>query len=267
MGTIKLVAIDVDGTLLNHQHQLMPRTRETLIRLVEKEIHIVLATGKLFVSLHRIISELGLVAPQITSGGAIVVMPQTGERVYRAVIPKHLAIRAIELADELGITILIVRDDDIFAQALNQDTDYLVSYGDPTPTLVPTLSDVLEPSPTQLVAVSMQRSLLEKFHQVFLTRGLGRELAIYGGLPCVLDILNPEVSKGHALRLVMERLGVQPEEALAFGDGDNDVSMFQVVEHSVAMGNAQARVKHAATQVTESCDQDGVSKALERLGL
>jgi hydroxymethylpyrimidine pyrophosphatase-like HAD family hydrolase len=113
----------------------------------------------------------------------------------------------------------------------------------------------------------MQRSLLDKFHQVFLTRGLGRELAIYGGLPCVLDVLNRQVSKGHTLRLVMERLGVQPEEALAFGDGENDISMFQVVGHSAAMGNAPAPVKAAATEVTDTCDGDGVSKALERLGL
>src|SRR5581483_3223577 len=131
MRTIKLVALDVDGTLLNQQHQLTARTRETLIRLGERGIHIVLATGKLFVSLREITSQLGLVAPQITSGGAVVVMPQTGEIIYRAVIPKHLAIRALELADELGITVLVVRDDDFFAQALNDDTDYLVSYGDP----------------------------------------------------------------------------------------------------------------------------------------
>jgi Cof subfamily protein (haloacid dehalogenase superfamily) len=257
----------VDGTLLNQHHQLTSRTRETLIRLIAKDIHIVLATGKLFVSLREIISQLGLVAPQITSGGAIVVMPHTGEVVYRAVIPKHLAIRALELADELGVTILIVRDDDIFARALNEDTDYLVGYGDPVPTLVPNLVDVLEPSPTQLVAVSMRKSLLERFHQATLTRGLARELALYGGLPCVLDILHPAVSKGRALQIVMERLDIRPEEAVALGDGENDISMFQVVGHSIAMGNANARVKQAAIQVTESCDQDGVSKALERLGL
>jgi Cof subfamily protein (haloacid dehalogenase superfamily) len=267
MGTIKLVALDVDGTLLNHQHQLTTRTRETLTRLVAKDIHIVLATGKLFVSLREIISQLGLVAPQITSGGSIVVLPQTGEVIYRAVIPKHLSIPALELADELGVTTLIVCDDSIFAKNLNHDTDYLVSYGDPTPTLVPNLVDVLEPAPTQLVAVSTRKSLLETFHKAFLARGLGRELAIYGGLPCVLDILNPEVSKGRALQFVMERVGVQPEEAVALGDGENDTSMFRVVGHSVAMGNASVRVKQAATEVTESCDRDGLSKALGRLGL
>lgn len=267
MGAIKLVALDVDGTLLNQRHELTLRTRATLTRLAANGIHVVLASGKFFISLRDLVSDLGLVAPQITSGGSMVVLPQTGQVIHRAVIAKHAAIATLELADELGITMLIVRDDQIFANALNDDTDYLVSFGDPTPTLVTNLVDALEPAPTQLVAISTQQPLLARFRKAVLAKGLEGEIAIYGGLPCILDILNRKVSKGHALQLVMERLAIQPQEAMAFGDGDNDVSMFRVVGHSVAMGNASEMVKQAATEITESCDDEGVSNALVRFGL
>ena len=82
-----------------------------------------------------------------------------------------------------------------------------------------------------------------------------------------IEISRKGISKGNALKRLMEEEGVRPEEVLAFGDGENDISLFRAVSHSIAMGNAEDYVKEHATDVTGTNNEDGIVMALEKYGV
>ena len=82
-----------------------------------------------------------------------------------------------------------------------------------------------------------------------------------------IEISRKGISKGNALKRLMEEEGVRPEEVLAFGDGENDISLFKAVSHSIAMGNAEDYVKEYATDVTGTNNEDGIVMALEKYGV
>lgn len=260
----QLVALDVDGTLFNSLHELPGGNKIALTQLVEKGIHICLSTGKSFRTVQNLVQELNLKSPQITSDGASIVDPTTKIPLFRYALSKDLVIEVVELLDELRATTIVVSEDTSFATAINDDVMYMCGYGDPTPSLVRDLVTCAEIEPTHLMVVAYQKDHL--YDHVFRTLNstFGNRLNIVKSSPYFLEILNPLASKGNALRTVLEYLGINKKDAICIGDGLNDISMFQNVGVAVAMGNSDEEVKNAASFVTETNDNLGVAKALDK---
>lgn len=261
----KLVALDVDDTLLNSKHELSERNRETIKRLSLLDINFALATGRSFQGIKSIIDTLGLSSPQITNHGAIITLPSTSQTVFKKCIPKHLGHKVIRLADELNVTVVVVRENSIFAREHNVDTDYMQTYLDPEPTIVKELVETLEPEPTHLMIITYGNvDVYENVHRL-ITRQMGNHLNIYRTSPFFIEILHKNVTKGNALKMVASRLNIKKEEIISIGDSQNDVSMFSVSGLSIAMGNAITSVKEKTNLITADCDSDGVAKALEEI--
>lgn len=261
----KLVAIDVDHTLLNSRHELTERNRRIIRKLVDDGIYVVLVTGKSYVTVKGLMKSLGLVDPQITNDGSLVILPETEEVLYRRGVPKKLAEEVIGVAQEMGVTIVVVREARIFAAALNEDTDYMETYGDPTPIVVSDLSEYLDPSPTHLMVITYGKDALYEIAASTFQQRFGSKLNIVKSSPYFLEILHPEVSKGNALRFVAEYLQIPREEVVGFGDSQNDIGLLSYAGYAVAMGNSSEEVKRVADMITDTCDNDGVAKALEAL--
>lgn len=264
---IKLVATDVDGTLLNSHHLLTSRTEDTLRRVAQAGVHVVLATGRQYVKVTELVEQLGTISPQVTSDGAVITDPLSGQALFTQTIPRALCEQMIALAQQIGITLLITRDGLVFATAHNEDTEYTLTYNDPIPILVEDLREALDPLPTMMMAVAYRKDALYEAFEAAAHAQFGDMLRVVRSSPYYLQILHPEASKGKSLARICAELGIAPDEVLAAGDSYNDLSLFDFAQHSVAMGHSPDAVKARATWVTATNDEDGLALALERFVL
>lgn len=245
----RLIALDVDGTLLDSHHQLSDINAQAVIGAHKSGIHIVLATGKQYVGIVPLIERLGLTAPQITSHGALVTDPATGTPQYEQGIPFAAGHRAIALGQEMGVTMVVAGHGKTWSTARNRDIDYMLTYGDPIPIILDDLTQALDPPPTHLIALAYQQNALyETAYQRFAAE-LDGQLNVYRSSPYYVEFLHLAASKGHALAHICDRLGIAPDEVVAVGDSFNDVSMFGYAGLSVAMGNSREEVKRNADQI------------------
>ncbi len=265
--TVRLIAIDVDGTLLDSAHTLSPGNRQALQAALAAGCHVTLATGRQYTYIAPLVTGLGLHSPQITSSGAVITLPASGEMLYADRIAREVAAQAIQLGEQLGITLVVIQNGKSFARAINADIEHMLTYGDPQPHVVPDLTATLHLPPTNIKAIAYRRDDLYARAEVEFQRDLGAQLNIFRSVPYYLEFSAKSVSKGTALRRVAERLGIEQAAILAIGDGNNDLAMFEVAGTAVAMGNASDAVKACADAVTGHCDADGVAQALERFVL
>ena len=262
---VRLVAVDVDGTLFNSKHELSEANEFALRELLDRGIQVVIATGKPYIAIADIVARLGLTSPQITSEAAIITDPVSGTILKRTGVPFDLASQVIDLGRELNTTMIISTGDKTFAREMNEDVEYMVTFGDPVPELMDDLREALQPLPTHLMMITYQKDALFLAAEERFRSELGAKLHIHRSVPYYLNFVNPAVSKGKTLQAVCQRLDIDIRETLVIGDSENDVSMFAVAGYAVAMGNSPENIKAQAHYVTGTNDQDGVAQAIHRL--
>lgn len=266
---IKLIVIDLDGTLLNSQHQLSDKTAEAIQKAQAQGIQIMLATGKTRHSGEAIIKRFNLMTHGIYLQGASVHL-HDGSIHSNTTLNPELARRIITFAEDRGFDVAAYSGQRILARAVTPAAAELHNlYHEPMPEAVGALQNILGSTP-------INKLLLIKPNDPRRIRALRWQLSMQidpkqarmtQALPDMLEILPPNISKGAALRPLLKELGIRPEEVMAVGDAENDLEMIQLVGIGVAMGNAIDTLKGAADYVVASNDEDGVAEAIERFAL
>ncbi len=274
---IRLLAIDIDGTLLDRQYQLPPRNLAALEAAHRAGVEVVLVTGRRFAFALPVAQLLPFELVMITSNGALV-KSRSGESYYRDLLPRETAARALEWTRPWrGYTVLAYDVDgagQLVIEGLDKRSPGFLAWMErnrPFVTFAP-LEEALAArageQPLQVmysgpveVLREIERTLLEApFRAEFRllkTEYEARDLSI-------VDIINHRCSKGNALRAWAERRGYRREEVMAIGDNFNDLEMLEFVGMPVVMGNAVEKLKGNGWQVTADCDQAGVADAIER---
>ena len=153
-------------------------------------VHITLATGRQYVYIAPLVAELALHSPQITSSGAVITLPASGEMLYADRIAREVAAEAIRLGEQLGITLVIVQNGKTFTRAINADIEHMLTYGDPRPHVAPDLAATLDLPPTNIKAIAYRQDELYARAEAEFQRALGsaaQYLPIGALLPGVLD--------------------------------------------------------------------------------
>lgn len=267
---IKLIAIDMDGTLLDPSHEITPRVRASVIAAREQGIRIVLATGRPYSGVKPYLHQLGLDQGEhfcITSNGSVVQQAATGEIWVESTLGQD-EFRTFEaMARELGVHFHAISHGDMITT--NRDiSPHTVkdAYLTHTPLRIRDLDQLSSDMRYQKLMFVDDPAVLD----AAIARIPSAALDGYNYVKSADDyfeILNPEAGKGPALRLLAERLGVAPAQIMAIGDHENDLSMFRYVGMPVAMGNAIDAVKKVARHVTRSNAHDGVAHAIESYAL
>lgn len=267
---IKLIAIDMDGTLLNPQHEITPRVKQALQAARDKGVAVVLATGRPFIGVQRYLQELDLQQPGqycITNNGALVQRAESGECVAEVPVSFDDYLYYEQLARELGVHF----------QALTQTHLYTANKDI-------SRYSVHEASMTGIAlryraVEEMDRSLtFPKIMMIdepeLLDAGIARIPAeaharntILKSSPFFLEILNKQVNKGAGVKALAELLGLQPDEVMTIGDQENDLAMIEYAGTGVAMENGIDAVKAIAQFITKSNSEDGVAHAVEKFVL
>ena len=233
----KVIATDLDGTLLNGDHQLDPFTVATVRRLEAEGLHFVIATGRHYLDVAGIRDLLGIRPYLITSNGARVHAPDD-TRIYADDLPPAAVHRLVrpEIAGSHGRVIvnlfadqewLIDRDAPELLR-LHQDSGFSYAVTDLQRHHGAGIAKALyigEPADLALVAANLQREF-------------GDALYVTYSLPDCLEVMTSNVSKGRALTFVLERLGVDAARCVAFGDNMNDIDLLETAGHPFMMNNA-----------------------------
>ena len=259
---IKLIVTDMDGTLLNPDHAVTDRTVAAFAAARARGAYTTLASGRMIEAMTETAEQVGINAPFIAyNGGAVCDM--TGLIIHQAPITAHLAREVCALAESMGILIHGYQDGGYLVADHNPVTD---GYADvikirPTYTGMP-LSEWIEKDQLKLLLVGDADQLgaaMPKLRAQF----DGRVNCI-NSVPTLIECTMPGVNKGQALLDLAGSLGVQPDEILAFGDGENDLEMLLAAGYGYAMGNAPDSVKAAAKFVAPPNTEDGVAQIIEQ---
>lgn len=267
-----VVALDMDGTLLNSDHDTTPYTREVIRRAGNAGKVVALATGRCLSELEDHVRELRAVRYLICENGACVYDAQARRSISRLSIEQEKVEHIIEMSARY----------DAVVQFFMEDQSYLACDRcmDLTPYHIEEYRKVFEGGSIfdgQLFAhYRAQRRVVDKINFYFSTMegraAMRAELDGYGlamvnSIGIGLELSPLDASKGRGLERLCAHLNVPLEESMAVGDGGNDLEIMRTAGLAVAMGNAIPEVVALADAVTDDCDHDGAAKAIERFML
>lgn len=262
----RLVVVDVDGTLLDSQHQLPARVARAVHATQQHGIAVALATGKMLASVSPLIAAMGLRGPQITLNGAALVLAETGEPlIYHPLRAedRRLVVETVrKMAPEILITHFML-DRILLDQPNHPLLPIIYSYGEKATTQVPSLlAGDLPPAAKILLAGSHDQ--LRRLRSA-VTPLLTSRVTITTTAPDFLEFFDPGAGKGHGLDTLLDTLKIPHEAVITIGDGENDMPLFARAGLSVAMGNASMVVQQAADLVIGGNDDAGVAAFLDDL--
>jgi Cof subfamily protein (haloacid dehalogenase superfamily) len=240
---------------------LRPRTREALARTRAAGAHVVVVTGRMFRATRPYLEQSELDDLVVCYQGAVVADPASGEFLLHVPIPLTEARAAIDAVLAAGFHLNCYVDDELYVAEVTPEAR---SYADFQHLEIHAVGDLrawLEHEPTKLVAVG-DPAALDGLEAELKPRFSGR-LFISKSLPYFLEFAHPDVSKGSGLEFVAERLGFEPEETVACGDGENDRELLDWAGFGVAVANAHDDVLSRADLVVPSVHEEGIAALLE----
>lgn len=257
----RLLAIDLDGTLLHPSHLITPRTMDVLQRAIASGMYVVIATGRVPYSIQAVLGELAINAPMITSNGATIIDTRTNTIVAQQLVPEQHILAVLAAARALDLHFCYYTHDYLYAeQVLYTGQNWYLA--DVPVRLVPDITEVYPQPCIKIGAYGEAQTLREK--RLELERRFAGQLYITQTADRWLEFLHPEVSKANALRTIARQLDIQPSEIMAFGDNHNDIEMLRFAGLGIAMGNAHEEVRAVADYVTLTNYEDGVADAVEK---
>lgn len=264
---IKLVAIDIDGTLLDSKRQLSHENLTAIQQADALGVKIVLCTGRPFLGMKDLIPQLGLNHQgnyAIVFNGAQIRAADTGEIIEQNSLKTADLDRWCQETERVQLPLNIIDNDYVYEPLAYPDgpEPFYVSQITTAPSKTADYSQ-FEPDHDFLkfVITVEEKYLMEQFEQV--DESLKEKYFITLSHPFQIEVMKQGVHKGQALKTLGQRLNIKPEEMMAIGDQANDMGMFHVAGTAVAMGNAIDDVKAAATWITSSNDESGVARAIE----
>ena len=272
----RLLAIDIDGTLVNSRDELSDPTRDALIRAGEAGIHVVLATGRRYSRSLHLVEPLGIDVPLVTASGALVKEPRTHRTLYVAEFDLAVLRRTLETVKGCGFEPVVCADTfaegvDFFIARETVESHELSEYLDVNSGCGRILPNLVSDPPNGVFtgfAMGSREEMLE------LERVLRSELPNrlythvlrspkYTGFMCEWSPAG--ATKWSAVRRLARGWGIDDAEICAVGDDVNDIPMIRAAGLGVAMGNALPDVKAAADRIAPSQEDDGLVEVVNWL--
>jgi Cof subfamily protein (haloacid dehalogenase superfamily) len=269
---IKLIVLDLDGTLLNSKKELSPGNYAALEQAAAKGIYVVPCTGRFFKAMPECIRSLPFLRYAIPINGAEIYDVQADRSLRSALITPEQADEIFAALDGLPVIYDCFQDgwgwmDRKFYEVCDQfeASDTAPGYIQQTRTPVENFRQVINARDRGIQKIQMffldqelRSKVLEELPQQF------PDLNVTASLSNNIEVNSREAHKGNALLELCRYLQIDPSQTMAFGDGLNDLTMLKTAGIGVAMGNAAQQLKDVADFVTDTNDNDGVAKAIGR---
>jgi Cof subfamily protein (haloacid dehalogenase superfamily) len=253
----KIVFFDVDGTITHHENgSISDSTKEAIKSLLEKGLKVVVATGRPL-SMCKELRELGI-ETFISANGAYV--KHNEEVIHKIAMDKQVFQEIVEFAQSQNHGLSFYTEEffmngvkDIEIMRALKETLSLSEY--------PAVDDLIAHREVYLTCLFATDEMVGKYIHRF------PHLTFNRWHPFVLNVLQEEVSKSLAIKKVLQYFGFEPSQAIAFGDGENDIDMLELVGLGIVMGNGSNNLKKVADFVTKKSSENGIEFALQKYGV
>ena len=265
----RAIALDLDGTLTNHDKVVTPRTRQALLKAESKGAIIILASGRPTYGIVPVAECLELEKRGgyiLSYNGGNIVNAKTGEKLFSQFLPDDVIPILYKYAREHGYALLGYAGNEIITEI--PDDQYVKEesrINKMNIRQVDNLLDALEPHPTKLLMTGDPTNMLKAEEE--LVEILGEKMDIFRSAPFFLELVPKGIDKAQSLLRLLSKINLTPADLMAFGDGYNDLSMLKLAGVGVAMANAAPEVRADADYVTLSNEEDGVAAALLHFGM
>ena len=257
---IKLVATDIDGTILIPEGNFTEGVKKCIKELCAKGIKVVLVTGRMNAAAELIAQDLGLDTPVISYQGGLV--KYNGETLYKRCLTKEQAQRVIDWAKSENIHLNLYNDDILYSESKCPEIERYCNNLH-TKYTIKNFCDIEKSSVNKLLVIDYNNP--EKINR--LEKELPKvfsDLYIIKSTPYFLEFSNKEGSKYCAVKFLQKYWGIDEAETLTIGDQNNDIALLKAGGIKVAMGNATDELKSIADYVTDTVFNDGFVKAMEK---
>ena len=265
----RAIALDLDGTLTNHDKVVTPRTRQALLKAQEQGAIIILASGRPTYGIVPVAECLELEKRGgyiLSYNGGNIVNAKTSEKLFSQFLPDAVIPILYKYAKEKNHALLGYAGNEIITEM--PDDQYVKEesrINKMNIRKVDNLLDALEPHPTKLLMTGDPTDMLKAEEE--LVEILGEKMDIFRSAPFFLELVPKGIDKAQSLLRLLSKINLTPADLMAFGDGYNDLSMLKLAGVGVAMANAAPEVRADADYVTLSNEEDGVAEALLHFGM
>ncbi len=265
----RAIALDLDGTLTNHDKVVTPRTRQALLKAQEQGAIIILASGRPTYGIVPVAECLELEKRGgyiLSYNGGNIVNAKTGEKLFSQFLPDAVIPILYKYAKEKNHALLGYAGNEIITEM--PDDQYVKEesrINKMNIRKVDNLLDALEPHPTKLLMTGAPTDMIKAEEE--LVEILGEKMDIFRSAPFFLELVPKGIDKAQSLLRLLSKINLTPADLMAFGDGYNDLSMLKLAGVGVAMANAAPEVRADADYVTLSNEEDGVAEALLHFGM
>ena len=264
----KLIAVDIDDTLLRKDKALSPVTKAALMQAQENGVKLAVASGRLPYGVRPYAQALDIFSYggyyMGFNGGAV--LNCRDELIGKSYLDSKYIEPVCDLLRPTNITIMAHKGSIIYAD--NKVNNYTHVESD----VIGLPLNVVDNLPSFInwdihkMLLSGEPEELKTVEQKLIQK-LGDEVDIYLSAPWFLEVMPKGINKGTGLQMICENAGIDLENTVAFGDSFNDIYMLKAAGTGIAMGNAEEAVKAAADRITADCDNDGIAVALKELGI
>ncbi len=265
MTQFKLIAADLDGTLLDDRYTVLPELMLYINKARELGVEITVATGRLYPSALPFVRDLGVKLPVIASNGSVIKDPVTGTLVHQFTLDKSLAVEVLNMARNYEVHRFVNLHDVFYTDAPGIQTrrysealkvDFV--YKDP-------LEEAITEDPIMVVLRGSDEEVARLTE--IMRNHFGDRVYLANSKPFFIDVNHPGVSKGTGLIDLCQRINIKPEEVIAIGDGWNDLEMFQAAGLGAAVANAPDELKEHAGYVCSETTYKGVIEVIKNFVL
>lgn len=259
MTKSQILFLDIDGTILLPDHTIQPSTIEAIKQVKDQGIEVFLATGRPLHEITELITKLEIDSCIGYNGGyAIYQNEEIYQRPMKRKIVKHFIETSARYKQEL---VLYRKDANLFTNMTTNYVNHFISYFDLK------LNRLYQPVDRDDILGITVMNLPEDYLDHYQTDSLFLSQVNVDRLRDSYDVIQKDVNKGVAIKAILTRLAIDPENAIAFGDGLNDREMLSVVGKSFAMGNANPNLFQYANYQTTNVNDNGIFNGLKQLGL
>lgn len=266
----KLVAIDMDGTLLNSNNEVSERTKIAIEKAKDKGVYVVLATGRILKSALQYRRDLKITNPIVACNGAIIVNEHE-EIIYKKPLDKNIIENILDLGKRNNIYYHFYDEYGFYANTLVEE---VVSFYNTAAAKLKGIEldinifkekqEVLTRNDLNVLKFMFIDDDLEKLYKVRKELDQMGSLSTSSSWDNNIEVMGKGVSKGEGLTYLCKELNIDSKQVIAIGDNENDLSMLEFAGLGVAMGNSKDEIKNVSDYVTGTNNDDGVAKVLEK---
>ncbi len=261
---MKVFVFDLDGTVLNSKNEFPKETKELILNISEKGDKVIFATGRMHASAEKLLRNVfgkDVDFPIISYNGALAYVPVNGF-VFEKYLKKETVDRVIDYARKKNIHVQTYAGDKLWTEKDDEEIKLYSKHADVPYYVIEDLK-CLDESVFKVLYVAKSEildSIIDEVRNI-----AGKDATVFKSFSIFLDIVPSDANKGIALEFLAKKLGFDLKETVVFGDNENDIFMFNVAGHKIAVGNAVEKLKEVADYVTSSNEENGVLQAFKIL--